>query len=371
MEFQKEFYEAKKWVLKRRPNAKKGLKTNDILLESCTITPSKDLKPDEAVVKVEMLSVDAFVRTTLDTGAYHTSVELGSSLPALGYGVVVAVPDPKSSPFKIGQKLSGMMGAADYAVVRKESTGPFLRLPKVPERAGLHLLGLTTGLTAFVGVNLVLKAPRKGEIVVVSAAAGAVGSIAAQLARNRGAKVIGIAGGSKKVQYLKEELNLFGAVDYKDKSKPVSEQLDELLDGKKVDFFYDNVGGDILDIVLERIAEKGRVVICGAISQYDSGNVNTPRAVQGPSNYLKLAERGATMAGFNVMQKLVWLPYILLRMWIMILLGQLCINEHIVEGGIDSFGQSVIDLLGGANIGKMMIPIAQKDVSSKTEAPSS
>ena len=131
--------------------------------------------------------------------------------------------------------------------------------------ASLGLMGLTTGLTAYTGVFYVTRRPRKGETVVVSGAAGAVGSVAAQLAKATGARVIGVAGGPKKCQYLAEELKLDGAVDYKKSEKSLEEQITATCpDG--IDFIYDNVGGSILDQLLAKINPNGRVVICGAVS---------------------------------------------------------------------------------------------------------
>merc|ERR1712071_81091 len=150
-------------------------------------------------------------------------------------------------------------------------------------------------MTAYAGVFYVCDKPKKGETVVVTGAAGAVGSLASQFANSTGANVIGVAGGERKQKFLVDELNLHGSIDYKHPEKSVPDQLDEIAPNG-VDFIYDNVGGQILDDLLAKINPKGRVVICGAISQY-SGKLNKG-LVQGPGNYIKLAEKGATMKGF-------------------------------------------------------------------------
>ena len=224
----------------------------------------------------------------MDAEAYHGSISLGSVVPALGYGRVVSSSSPK---LKVGAMVQGMLGAQTMACVPASQCFPLTTLPGVPETDCLGALSLTTGLTAWVGMRAVLGPPRKGEIVVVSAAAGAVGSIAAQLAKHAGARVLGVAGGEPKCAFLTETLGLDGAIDYKHPTASIAEQLDRLApDG--VDFFMDNAGGEVLDAVLARIRKRGRVVICGAASQY-----STPWPVSGghsccsltlTSSYLKL-----------------------------------------------------------------------------------
>jgi len=309
--------------------------------------------PDgKCVLKVEMLSVDAFVRTMLDEGAYHGTLSMGATLPALGYGVVLKA-GPKGSP-KVGARLSGMVNAQTIATVDVGGmlgVQPMLPLFGLPLSASLGLLGITTGFTAYAGVFAAAQPPKSGEVVVVSAASGAVGSIAAQLAKSTGAKVIGIAGGPKKCEWLVETLKLDGAIDYKDSSTTVGAQLDKLCpDG--VNFFFDNVGGSTLDDVLFRIAPGGRIVICGAISQY-SGNLNVG-TVQGPSNYLKLAERGATMVGYNVLQKLSSMGFWTLRTYHA--RGLLEMHETKFSG-IDTFAPALQGLFTGLHIGKCVVEL--------------
>lgn len=165
--------------------------------------------------------------------------------------------------------------------------------------------------------------------------------------------MIGIAGGSHKQDFMMNELKLDGSIDYKDPKKSVSEQLEELCpDG--VDFIYDNVGGDTLNDLLFKINPNGRVVICGAVSQY-SGNVNKGK-VQGPSNYLKLAERGATMKGFNVMQYLSKIVFAMAGMFWMHLRGQVVLTEHI-EHGLDSFPMALNHLFTGGHVGKCLVDV--------------
>ena len=187
------------------------------------------LEDGEVVVQCEMLSVDAFLRTMLDEEAYHGAIKLGDTLPALGYGRVIASANPK---FKIGKRVSGMLGARSVARLKAEQSAglfPFLSLPRVKPTTMMGLLGITSGLTAHVGIHSVTKPPRRGQTVLVSGASGAAGSVAAQLAKLTGAKVVGVAGGVRKAAYLLDELKLDGAVDYKDGATTLGAQLDRLV----------------------------------------------------------------------------------------------------------------------------------------------
>ena len=181
--------------------------------------------------------------------------------------------------------------------------------------------------------------------------------LAAQLARLNGARVIGIAGGERKAAYLKDTLGLDGAVDYKAPSASVAEQLDALCpDG--IDFYFDTVGGEILDDVLRRIKRHGRVVVCGASSQYN-GNLNVG-VVRGPSEYLKLAERGAMMVGYNVMFYLHRLPGAMLHILWLVWRGKLFLTEQ-VEKGIDAFGPALIKMFTGGHIGKLLVDVKAQE----------
>jgi NADPH-dependent curcumin reductase CurA len=256
----------------------------------------------------------------------------------------------------VGKRVTGMMGARSVAKFSSKEASqlfPMLSLPGVSPTTFMGLLGLTSGLTAWVGIHSVTKPPRRGQTAVVSGAAGATGSVAAQLARLTGARVVGIAGGSKKAAYLRDELHLDGAVDYKHGSSSVGAQLDELCpDG--IDFYFDTVGGEALDEVLSRIRKHGRVVICGASSQYN-GNLNVG-VVRGPSNYLKLAERGALMIGYNVMSYFSKVPFAMLHILWLIFRGKIFMTEQ-VESGIGAFAPAMVKMLTGGHIGKLLVRV--------------
>ena len=279
---------------------------------------------------------------------------MGSPIPALGYGKVVKGNDK----FKVGSIVQGMLKAGKYAEI-EDPTGAGLMakmaLPRAEPNSSLGVLGIS-GIAAYVGMFVSpSKGPKKGETVVVSAAAGAVGCIAAQMAKLSGARVVGIAGGTKKQRFLLDELKLDGAVGYKCNKKSLGEQLDEACpDG--IDFFFDNVGGDVLDEVLQRINLHSRIVICGAASQYDSGNINNKSSIKGPSHYIRLAETSSTLSGFNMMHYsnsfikafgyLAWHYY----------RGNIMCPEH-VENGIESFGNSLEMLFSGGHCGRLIVDV--------------
>ena len=286
----------KKWVLSSFPKDSFNASENAELKEETIELQS--VPTDHVVVQIHALSVDAFIRTMLDesSNAAHGGVGLHSHIPALGYGKVIKGNDK----LKEGTLVTGLMHAANYTVCDPKSLQSMMTLPRTRPSLSLHQLGIS-GIAAYIGMFVSPpKCPQKGETVVVSAAAGAVGCIAAQMAKLCGARVIGIAGGEKKRKFLVEELKLDGGIDYKSKEKTLEEQLDELCPNG-IDFYFDNVGGSTLDCVLQRINLHARISICGAISQYDSGKINDKKSMVGPSHYIKVAEMSSSITGFNMM----------------------------------------------------------------------
>jgi NADPH-dependent curcumin reductase CurA len=296
----------------------------------------------EILVEVEHLSMDAFILTTLDHDGLHGQVAIDAPVTALGVGKVLA---SNSDKFAEGDYVLGSTGAQQYSI---QLAGDFEKIDTsvAPARAYLGVLGLTTGLTAYAGM-LNLGDPKEGETVVVSGAAGAVGSVACQLAKIRGARVIGIAGGPHKCEYLKE-IGCDDAVDYK--NGDVNAQLRELAPGG-VNVFFDNVGGDILDAVLDNITTGARVVICGAISQYAN-----MADVTGPSLYLRLAERNSSMHGFTVFHYQDQYPAMGADLAGWAAAGQLSLHEHIEEG-IDRFPEALMMLNSGGHRGKLLVSV--------------
>ena len=188
-----------RWVLAQRPGQRAFDADQDCKKETA---PVPALAPDEVCVKVELLSVDAFIRTMLDAEAYHGAIDLGDPLPAFGYGTVVAAGD--NAKKNVGKRVMGMCKAQTHAVgtMGMEGFMPCMGFPGVPETASLGLLSVATGVASYVGCFKVLAPPRGGETALVSAAGGAVGSIAVQLLKTTGARVVGVAGGPEKCAFV-------------------------------------------------------------------------------------------------------------------------------------------------------------------------
>ena len=299
------------------------------------------LEPGQVRVAVEYISVDAGTRTMLRGEGFHAQVGLGQTILAGGVGRII---ESTVDGWDKGQAVRGGLGAQTIATVMPKM------LEKVDDTVGslsahLGALGASTGVTSWIGVRKVAK-PQPGDIFVVSAAAGAVGSIAGQIAKRDGAHVIGIAGGQRKVTYLTERLGFDAAIDYK--NEDVNARLRELAP-KGVNVFFDNVGGPILDAVLDNLAMRARVVICGAISQY--GDLDN---VTGPSMYLRLAERQSTMEGFAFFHfpESIGPAGAELRIWLDD--GSLLMDEEVLEG-IERYPEALQFMFSGGNLGKLLV----------------
>lgn len=327
----------RKIILVSHPEGPVKLENFELVEEETTDLPAAMVR-----VKVDTLSIDAFIRTTLDGGGFHQAARLRGVVPALGVGTVVESNDPA---FAVGDWVFGPLCSQSVATL----PGAALRkldVSKVPATAFLGALGLATGLTAYVGIKHV-GAVAPGDTVVVSGAAGAVGSLASQVARLCGAtKVVGIAGGPRKVEYLLSELGCTHAIDYR--NEDVNERLKQIApDG--VDVFFDNVGGDVLDAVLLNLAVEARVVLCGAVSQYEN-----MADIRGPKNYLKIAERDASLRGFTIFHYAHLYEEAEAAMASWLSSGDLVLPEH-VEHGIENFPRTVRLLLDGGHHGKLLL----------------
>lgn len=323
-------------ALLRRPT---GMATPDhFVVEDVELDP---LEPGHVRVAVEYISVDAATRTMLRGEGFHMQVGLGETILAGGVGRIIESAD---DDWKVGEAVVGGFGAQTVATV------PAAFLNRVDETLGplsLHLgvLGGSSGVTAWIGIRKVAK-PQPGDSFVVSAAAGAVGSIAGQIAKRDGARVIGIAGGPEKVEHLVDTLGFDEGIDYK--HEDVGERLKELCpDG--VNGFFDNVGGPILDAVLDNIAMRSRVTICGAISQYDDMD-----HITGPSMYLRLAERQSVMEGFAYFHFPESIRPAMddLASWVED--GSIVLSEHVLDG-IDRYPEALQVMFEGGNIGKLLV----------------
>lgn len=296
----------------------------------------------QVLLKVEHLSVDAFIRTTLDGDAgIHGTMALDTPVTALG---VARVMDSRCEDLQQGDAVFGPLGAQTHVVVSGKLVRK-LQDSQIPARKYLGTLGMTTGLTAYVGM-ITVGGVQEGDTVVVSAAAGAVGTMACQFAKLTGARIIGIAGGAAKVEFLIDEIGCDAAIDYK--GEDVSERL-KLLAPEGVNVFFDNVGGELLDTVLDQIAVGARVVICGAISQY-----NDLSSVRGPNLYLRLAERNASMRGFTVDHYTEQFAEMEQKISAWMERDMIKLPEHI-EQGIEQFPKALVMLFIGGHMGKLLV----------------
>jgi NADPH-dependent curcumin reductase CurA len=273
-------------------------------------------------------------------------MKLGSVMRAYGVGQVVAA---KNHPkFRVGDYLVGVGGVQQYVVTDGRGFHPVdPRLAPLPTYLGA--LGMT-GMTAYFGMLEVGKI-RPGDVVLVSGAAGAVGSVAGQIAKIKGCRVIGIAGGPEKCRYLLEDLGFDGAIDYKHEN--VGARLGELAP-EGIDVFFDNVGGDQLEIALSRLRLHARVVICGAISQY-----NNAGAMKGPSNYLSLLVNRATMQGMVVFDWANRYGEAARELGTWLAQGKLKTRESVFEG-IENFPEVFDRLFTGDKLGKLVLKVLEE-----------
>jgi NADPH-dependent curcumin reductase CurA len=272
-------------------------------------------------------------------------VELGAVMRAFAVGQVTESTDPG---FAVGDYVGGMGGVQQYYV---GSAKGFTKVdPSIaPLERYLSVLGMP-GMAAYFGL-LNTGLPKEGETVVVSGAAGAVGGVVGQIAKIKGCRAVGIAGGAKKCEYLVNELGFDDAIDYKNES--VSDGLGRTCPNG-VDVYFDNVGGDILNTVLTRINMRARIIICGAISQY-----NNTTAPEGPSNYLSLLVNRARMEGIIVFDNIANYGTAAVEMAAWIADGKLKAKEHVVVG-IENFPDALMMLFRGENFGKLVLKVSEQ-----------
>jgi NADPH-dependent curcumin reductase len=303
----------------------------------------RDPADGEVLVKVLYISLDPAMRGWMnDRRSYIPPVALGEVMRALALGRVLVSKNPK---FAAGDYVYGALGVQEYALTTGGGLAP-VDPALAPLPVYLSALGMP-GLTAYFGL-LDIGRPQPGETVVVSSAAGAVGSVVTQIARIKGCRVVGVAGGEAKCGYL-PELGCEAAVDYK--AGNVYRTLQQHCP-KGIDVYFDNVGGETLEAALSLLARYGRIVICGAISQYNS---TTP--VSGPSNYLSLLVNHGTMTGFVVGDYMSRRGEALRELAAWFAAGKLKSREHIVDG-LEKFPDALLMLFRGENHGKLILKVA-------------
>jgi len=306
--------------------------------------PVPDPADGELLIKILYLSLDPAMRGWMNEGkSYVPAIKIGEIMRALALGRVLKSKNPA---FAGGDYVYGALGVQEFAV----SDGKGLNKvdPKLaPLPVYLSTLGMP-GMTAYFGLLEVGKA-KAGDTVVVSGAAGAVGMAVGQIAKIKGCRVVGIAGGEKKCQYVVKELGFDSAIDYK--SEDVRKSLRTHCPNG-IDVYFDNVGGDILEAALANLARGARIVICGAISQYCS-----TEPVKGPSNYLSLLVNRASMTGMVVFDYADRYAVAGREMGGWMAAGKLKSREHIVEG-LETFPDALLHLFKGENTGKLILKVA-------------
>jgi len=314
-----------------------------------TTEPVAEPEAGGVLVKTQALSLDPAMRGWMNEGkSYIPPVGIGEVMRAGGIGTVVASKNPA---FAVGDTVSATLGVQQYCQIPEAGIRRH-GLFKIDTRLGtpmqwLNVLGMP-GMTAYFGLMDVGQ-PKAGETIVVSGAAGAVGQTVGQLAKVKGLRTVGIAGGPAKCEWVVKELGFDACIDYK--AGPVKDGLKQHCP-QGVDIYFDNVGGEILDTVLTRINRHARIVICGAISQY---NNTTP--VKGPANYLSLLVNRARMEGMVVFDYADRYPVAIAELGALLQAGRIQSREDVVAG-LDNFPQALLKLFSGENFGKLVLQIA-------------
>lgn len=304
----------------------------------------KSLEDGEVLVRLDHISIDPGMRGWItNKRSYMPPVKPGGIMRAFGVGEVI---ESRSDDLSVGDQVTGFTGVQTHGVFAAKNLRK-IGLPGVPSHTFLSGLGMT-GYTGYFGMRDIGQ-PKEGDTVVVSAASGAVGSIAAQVAKLAGAKVVGIAGGPEKCAYLTDELGMDAAIDYK--KGDVAEALRAACP-EGIDLYFDNVGGDILSAILDQMNYQGRIVVCGGISQYgDFANAS------GPDNFMAIVTHSIRMQGFTMRDYMDRVPEALAWLVPAWKEGRIKFREHIVEG-IENFPDAFDMIFEGKNHGKLLLKIA-------------
>lgn len=327
------------YTLKQRPYGKVDANT-----WSFTESTIETIKENEILVKNKYISLDPAMRGWLDDRrSYIEPVQVGEVMRAAAIGQVV---ESRNPAFKEGDWVLNWNGVQEYSVCNGKGDFNLGKELMIDASKFLSVMGMP-GYTAYFGL-LDVGQPKEGETIVVSAAAGAVGSIVGQIAKLKGLRVVGIAGGKEKCDFVVNELGFDACVDYKSMSFP-KDMIEATKSG--VDIYFDNVGGDMLDFMLTRINKHARIVICGAISQY-----NNLGAVQGPAHYMSLLVNSARMQGFVIFDYKDRYPEAMMNLSQWMAEGKIRSEEHI-EKGIERFPEVFQKLFSGDKRGKLILEV--------------
>ncbi|MDN5875045.1 MAG: NADP-dependent oxidoreductase [Sinobacteraceae bacterium] len=330
----------RQWILRRRPIG--DVSDDDLVLETGTVPKPGD---GEIILRTRYLSMDPANRPWMnETPTYMDPVPLNGPMLGLVLGEVVA---SASKKFKVGAPAMGLGSWSDYCQVKAADFDAVPNLPGISEKDVFGIF-MIVGPTAYFGIHDICT-PKADETLVVSAAAGAVGSIAGQLGKARGARVVGIAGGAEKCRRVVEEFHMDAAIDYK--SEDVAERL-AVLCPNGIDCLFDNVGGPILDAVLGRINDFGRVAQCGTISMY-----NAQQPVPGPYNYANVVLRRIKIQGFIVLDHRERYPEAHQELVRLRKAGKLHWSVHEDEG-LKNALTVFRKLYSGGNQGKLLLKVA-------------
>jgi NADPH-dependent curcumin reductase CurA len=326
----------RQWRLAARPT---GLfKESDFKL---TEEPVPDPGEDQVLVRNLFLSLDPTNRGWASMDTYLPAVAIGEVMRGIGIGVVEK---SRHRKFQEGDVVQGMLGWQQYALSDGAGLTVLPKNPNIPLTAYFGLLG-HIGLTAYYGL-LDVGRPKEGETLVVTAAAGAVGSIAGQIGKIKGCRVVGIAGSDEKCRWITEEVGFDAAVNYK--TEPVLESLKKHCPNG-IDIDFENVGGKILDTILALINLKARIVLCGLISQY-----NADQPVPGPYNFANILVRRARVEGFIVLDYMGRAQAAMMELGKWLMEGKIKYRVEVIEG-VEQAPRAVNKLFDGSHQGKLII----------------
>jgi NADPH-dependent curcumin reductase CurA len=330
----------RQWKLANRPT---GLITPDVLQLSESPLPA--ISDGQALARVKYLSIDPTMRVWMaDVAQYMPPVQIGEVMRAFGFAEIV---ESRHPDYKKGEKVSGLTGLQEYVLISGDEKRSFQKVPSIPFLSDINFLNLLgiNGLTAYFGLLEVGK-PQSGETLVVSAAAGATGSIVGQLGKIQGCRVVGIAGSDEKCKWIKDDLGFDAAINYK--ASDWKEQFSAATP-KGVDINFENVGGPVMQAVLDRMNLHGRVVLCGLISGYT-------RQDPGMASFGQVLIKRLRVEGFIILD---YAPRFMeagqkLGMWKMT--GKLKSRETVVKG-IEKAPEAINMLFQGDNIGKLVVEL--------------